>query len=239
MFGHVIKQYIALSTSISIMQSKKTQPLGLKFKASSPIVISGPTGAGKTVWTHKLLSNNMFSEKPASVVYCYGAYQKVFDTFHQDIPNIQFHSGLPTSEFIEGMKDGNFHVLVLDDLMEEVVHGGIEVMNLFTRLCHHYNITAIFVTQNIFAQGKYARSIALNTHYLVLFENKRDESQMLHLARQVTPHDTKYFLESYADAVSSLHGYLLVDCEPTSNKDLQLRTSIFPTEVMTVYLKRN
>ena len=221
------------------MHSTKIHPLSLKFKASSPIVISGPTGAGKTMWTHKLLSNGMFSQQPSSVVYCYGAYQKMFDNFHKDIPNIHFHSGLPSSDFIEGMNNGEFHILVLDDLMEEVVHGGIEVMNLFTRLCHHYNITAIFVTQNIFAQGKYARSIALNTHYLVLFENKRDESQIVHLARQVSPHDTKYFLDSYSDAVSSLHGYLLVDCEPTSNRELQLRTNIFPPDDMTVYLKKN
>ena len=34
------------------------------FQSGSPIIISGPTGSGKTYWTHKLLSNEMFT-------YCY------------------------------------------------------------------------------------------------------------------------------------------------------------------------
>ena len=32
------------------------------FQSGSPIIISGPTGSGKTYWTHKLLSNEMFTE---------------------------------------------------------------------------------------------------------------------------------------------------------------------------------
>ena len=44
------------------------------FQAGSPIIISGPTGSGKTYWTHKLLSNEMFTESVSSILYCYGVY---------------------------------------------------------------------------------------------------------------------------------------------------------------------
>ena len=32
------------------------------FQAGSPIMIAGPTASGKTYWTHKLLTNQMFTE---------------------------------------------------------------------------------------------------------------------------------------------------------------------------------
>ena len=214
------------------------ESISLKFKAGSPIVISGPTGVGKTRWVYKLLTNNLFSQKPHSVLYCYGTYQSLYDKFQKTLPNITFEQGIPSPETIERLNDEKFHVIVLDDLMEEVIQKGPEVMNLFTKLCHHYNITAIFVTQNVFAQGKYARSIALNTHYLVLFENKRDESQMSYLARQLSPNKIDYFLEAYDDAVEKHHGYLLVDCEPQSPRELKLRTNIFPSEDLVVYFKK-
>ena len=180
----------------------------------------------------------MFSQIPHSILYCYGTYQSLFDKFQKKLSNIKFEQGIPTLETIEGMNDGNFNVIVLDDLMDEVVQGGPEVMNLFSKLSHHYNITTIFITQNIFAQGKYARTIALNTHYLVLFENKRDESQIAYLARQLSPNKKEHFLEAYQDAIEYQHGYLLVDCEPQSPRELKFRTNIFPTEDMTVYFKK-
>ena len=52
------------------------------FHAGSPIMISGPTGLGKTYWTHKLLSNNMFTEPVSSILYCYGIYQDYYNEMH-------------------------------------------------------------------------------------------------------------------------------------------------------------
>ena len=31
------------------------------FQAGSPIMVAGPTASGKTYWTHKLLTNQMFT----------------------------------------------------------------------------------------------------------------------------------------------------------------------------------
>ena len=62
----------------------------------------------------------------------------------------------------------------------------------FSKYCHHYNITVIFITQNIFAQGPCSRTININTHILVLFANKRDESQALNLGKQLYPWGTKF-----------------------------------------------
>ena len=73
---------------------------------------------------------------------------------------------------------------------------------------------------------------------MVIFANKRDESQALNLGKQLYPCNSKVFMEAYEDATSSLHGYLVVDCDPKSPHELKLRTNIFPGEHTVCYLKK-
>ena len=60
-----------------------------------------------------------------------------------------------------------------------------EIMNLFTVGTHHINTSVFFLTQNIFSKGKYSRDISLNTNYMILFKNPRDQQQFQILARQI------------------------------------------------------
>ena len=53
------------------------------------------------------------------MLYCYGVNQNYFD--EMNIPNLEFHEGLPNLEKFQSLKDGNFHVIVLDDLMEYII----------------------------------------------------------------------------------------------------------------------
>ena len=207
----------------------------IPFQSGSPMIIAGPTGSGKTFWTHKLLKNEMFTQPVSSILYCYGVFQNYFNEFN--IPNITFHKGLPSKEEVENLHDGNFHIIVLDDLMEYIIKS-VDTQNLFTKYCHHYNITVIFVTQNVFAQGPCARTININTHILVMFLNKRDESQALYLGKQLFPWNSKIFMETYEDATSEMYGYLIVDCDPKSSRDIRMRTNIFPEEETVCYIKR-
>ena len=189
------------------MNMNRKTPL-VPFQAGSPIMVAGPTASGKTYWTNRLLSNNMFTQPISSILYCYGVWQDYFEKI--EIPNLEFHDGLPSIEKVKSLLDGKFHIIVLDDLMEHIVKS-IETQNLFTKFCHHYNITAIFLTQNVFAQGPCSRSISINAHILVLFANKQDESQALNLGKQLYPWASKVFMEAYQDATSKPHGYLVVD----------------------------
>ena len=100
------------------------------FQAGSPSMILGPTGSGKTYFTHRLLINNMFTELVSSVLYCYGVYQNYFD--EMNISNLEFHEGLPNLEKVQSLKDGNFHVIGLNDLMEYIIKS-VETQNLFTK----------------------------------------------------------------------------------------------------------
>ena len=153
----------------------------LPFEPCSSICISGQTGSGKTQWVYKFLKNvkDMYSKDPPShILYCYGIHQDLFDDMERSIPNFYSKHGLPTSEEIDDFtKDKRHKLIIIDDLMHEVMKTK-DMELLFTQGCHHRRVSVILITQNLYPGGKHARTIALNTWYMVLMKNLRDISQV-------------------------------------------------------------
>ena len=79
----------------------------------------------------------------------------------------------------------------------DAVMNDSSMMKVFTERSHHQNISVIFMTQNIFHQGKTARTISLNTQYMVLFENARDPQQIKTLAKQMYPDKWMSFMDRF------------------------------------------
>ena len=52
-------------------------------------------------------------------------------------------------------------LLVMDDLMDESSEDK-RVLDLFTKFSHHQNITVLYLCQDMFSNGKYAKSISRN-----------------------------------------------------------------------------
>ena len=163
------------------MDVQRMKPI-IPFQARSPMMIIGPTNCGKTYWINHLLTNDMFTQPVASILYCYSMYQEYFNTMREDpsIPcPIRFQEGLPMQQEIDNMYDKCFHITVLDDLMEKIVKSA-DMQELFTKYCHHKNITAIMVSQNAFQKGPNACTISLNTHpHTVCQQEGRVASQYL------------------------------------------------------------
>lgn len=204
------------------------------FAPCSSFIVSGATKSGKTQWVKKMLENStgMFSNNPPQkILYCYGVYQPTFDEMKQTVRNVEFHEGLPGVDTLN--KHASKHtVVVLDDLMNDVLKD--ETMEkLFTQGCHHRGLSVIFITQNLFAQGKCSRTISLNATYLILFRNLRDSNQVAYLGRQIGR--GKEFMEAYEDGLQQDYGYLVVDMNPTTPKDLRLRTNVFPGEFVQIF----
>ena len=80
--------------------------------------------------------------------------------------------------------------------MTDVVRDPI-MEKIFTQGCHHLGLSVMFITQNLFVQGKSARTISLNTTYVVLFKNIRDQLQIRYFARQLFPNKVDQFLSIY------------------------------------------
>ena len=69
-------------------------------------------------------------------------------------------------------------IFVLDDFMNE------RILDLFTKVSHHCDVTCIYLTQNPFPRGKFSRSISLNAHYIIVFNNPGDSLGLRTLTQQ-------------------------------------------------------
>ena len=78
--------------------------------------------------------------------------------------------------------------------------------------------------------------MSLNAHYLVLFKNPRDVTQIATLARQMYVGRSKFLVEVFNKATTKPFGYLLIDLKADTPQDIRVRTNIFPDERNYVYL---
>ena len=194
-------------------------------------IVAGPTACGKSTWVKHLITyqKDMIDPAPEHVIWFYGEWQPLYDTL----------SGMV--EFREGLADLNTlntkerTLVIIDDLMTETDKS---VSNLFTKGSHHRNLSVLHLVQNIFDKNKYTRTISLNAHYLVIFKNPRDASQITHLAKQMYPGHVRYLQEVFGDATSEAYGYLFIDLKQETPEHLRLRTKIMPNEIQYVYMRK-
>ena len=144
------------------------------------MVISGPTGSGKTLWVKRLieLRDTVSFPPPLKVTYFYGEYQSLFD----EIMNVEFVNGL---DGIENYGSREPEWIIVEDLMLESSNSAV-ISNLFSRASHHRNLSVILLTQNFFCKGKETRNITLNAQYVILFKNPRDKYRSTNVSKSYT-----------------------------------------------------
>jgi len=74
---------------------------------------------------------------------------------------------------------GEPSMIVVDDYTCDVNQA---VADIFKKIYHHGNISILYQNSKL-VQQKYATTIRLNAHYLVLFMNPRDAGQFATFAR--------------------------------------------------------
>ena len=210
--------------------------MDLRIKHPSCIQVAAPSNSGKTEWVKRLLLNAhvMIHPPPRKIIWCYSQYQPAYTEFSQALPNITFIEGLP-SQLHEMLDKTQPQCLILDDLMNDVGNDR-RLADLFCRDSHHMNLTVIYLLQNLFNKGPQARTISLNVSYLVLFKNARDRSQIMHLARQMYPGNSKFLIDAYNNATYEPYKYLFLDLKPSTPESLRVRTGILPGEAQYCYI---
>ena len=208
-----------------------------KFQHPCSVVLTGPSGSGKSVLTKKILCQSFIQPPPQRIIWCYGQYQPLYDNVKKNVPGVEFVKGIP--DFIEHdtyLDTSVRNCIILDDLMGDAKKDE-RVANLFTKGSHHRNLTVFYLTQNLFPQGKSSRDISLNTKYLVLFNNPVDRIQVANLARRIYPTNSHLFMNTYKRAVEIPYGHLIVDlrantkeqdrlCENILNRDMSINTDM-------------
>ena len=105
------------------------------------------------------------------------------------------------------------------------------VENLFTN-GRHLNLSVVFVSQNLFYTGKKCRTISLNSTYIVVSKNPRDQSQIRHLTCQMFPSKLKFLQAAYEEETKDPYRYLFLDFKPNSPEFARVHGNIFPYDLL-------
>ena len=189
------------------------------IRMPSSVMVAGPSGCGKTQLVDEMLTEQRaFQQTAARIVYCYGVWQPRFAGMKKK--GIRFHQGIPTSSHLGQWFKGRG-----GDLMEE---GGNDkrVLDLFTKDSHHRNVTVLYLTQDLFPPGKFAKTINRNAHYVIAFKNPRDRTGMRNLALQAFPDQWQGVMEVFNRCTQNPFGYLMLDLHPASGDRFRLWTNL-------------
>ena len=205
-----------------------------QFRTPTSMLIAGPSGCGKTVFTSNLILHNKelfdnslkIRQKTVPIHYCYGSWQKGFETLQKQ--GVKFHEGIPEKESLsKWFPEGG--VLVLDNLMDEGSNDK-RVMDLFTKDSHHQGITVLYLCQDLFPNGKFAKTISRNAHYIVAFKNPRDQLGIRNLLLQSYPTRWQDVLDTFRKVTERPFGYMLLDLHPASRDDQRILSHLLKDE---------
>ena len=206
----------------------------MKLIHPSNILISGPTGSGKTQFVSRILRTKNIDPFPTRILYLYSEWQSEYDKLLESIPEIIFQRGFP-DKLMDSFSANQKNLLILDDQMRKAGDTK-ELSDLFTKGSHHRNLTIIYIVQNLFDKSKSMRTASLNSQYLVLFKSPRDKTVVQHLGNQMFPKNTKFLVDSFSDATQAPFGYLLIDLRQDTPEEMRVRANIFPGEQELVYV---
>ena len=181
-------------------------------------VVSGSSGAGKSRMLLQFIKEcqRLVYPPPKKLLVAYKHNQVMYSEFGKYIDTeFMKEPGVPTVSQLNGAD-----ILIIDDLMSEME----SVIDYFTVHSHHVGVNVIFVTQNFYAKGM--RTLSLNSHYLTIYKNPRDSSQIKYLARQLEPDEPKLVTEAYRYCTQKPHGYLHINCRQKCHKFFKYRDNI-------------
>jgi hypothetical protein len=203
-----------------------------RLKHPFTCIVAGPTSCGKTSFVQSLLENvlSMVDPSPENVIWCHGEFQTSLTKLP---PSVKLVEGLR----LDAIDPQKRNLLIIDDLMTDIKNDK-EMTNLFTKGSHHKNSSVILILQNLFYQTRELRTMSLNSHYMILFKNPRDVSQITHLAKQMYPGNVGFMQDAFRQATEVPYGYLFVDLKQSTSDQFRLRSCVLPYEQTIVFVPK-
>lgn len=197
-----------------------------RLQSPFTMLIAGPTSCGKSRLVFEVINNvkTLVTPEVHDITYCYSQWQPEFEKLKS--AGVKFNEGLLTrDELFNSSRDTTKHsMLIIDDLLDPE-YAPI-AKDLFIKGSHHLNMNVIFITQNLFFANKDFRTLSLNSHYLVIFKNPRDMSQISYISRQAFPAQPSFLTQVYNKETTAKHSYIVLDCKQSTPDNLRVRNSI-------------
>ena len=193
------------------------------------LICIAPTQSGKTTLILDFITrrDEIISEHLSQVIYVYGAYQKAFD----NRKDIIFVPSIAELEKIVCPKS----LVIFDDLMVEL--SGRQnnfIVDWVTKKSHHNSISTVIILHNAFQKN--FRTVFINCQYMVFFDQIKDQTTIVNIAKQFCPGKSKYLVSAYKQATRKPYGYLFFDYHPKGTAEYRIRNSIFPSKDCEVYV---
>jgi len=192
-----------------------------QFKHPFTALVSGPTGSGKTFLIRRILKNFKilfynFNNPVLNVLWIYGQWQPLYNVKISDNVIVEYIKNVPNETVFEKYKNC---IIVFDDLLN-IFSKTKDLENYFIQKSHHLILVCFFIVQNLF--HKNIRTISLNSHYIILLKNPRDQLQIETLAKQIFSNNSKVLTDNYKEATREPYGYLVIDLTPDTYIDYAL-----------------
>jgi hypothetical protein len=211
---------------------------------SQVFVILGPSACGKTFRTCQILrlKDEIIEngEHIKNVIFCYAAWQPVYQQLQDENIVTQWVNKMPTNEeFIDMVKpfaNKGGSICVIDDFMSQLDKELDEIVRVSSR---HYKTTTFILFQSLFPVQKMARNISLNVKFIHAHKNPRENSQIQYLARQIMPVGYKWLVQAYHKATEEPYSSFLFDLTQEREPHLRFRSHYLPYEFpMRVYFQK-
>jgi hypothetical protein len=165
-----------------------------------------------------------------NIIYYYKSWQEGYESIKNDGLVTHWVNEAPTVEDIKEKTLAHKErgsVIIIDDFLSQV---NKEMTIIFSVLSHHTNSVVILLAQNVFAKNPFFREISLNSTYIIIFKNPRDASQITHFAKQFSPNNIQYIVDSYREATKTAYSYLMFDSHQSQLEIMRVRSNILPSD---------
>lgn len=188
---------------------------------------------GKTTLAKSLIRNKdvLFSPPPSHVLWFYSEESSL----PQDLIDAglidQYHKGFESYDQLRALVMTYSHtqgcMVFFDDGLSYFQNS---FSKIFYELAHHCRASCFLLSQQLFHQNRYYRTLALNTQNLWLMKNPRDMSLIIHLGKQVSPYEPGWLVQAYIHATKTPYSYLYFSFHQETNDLAKVMTRLLPEE---------
>lgn len=201
----------------------------------------GPSQSGKTFRACEIVKfKDIMIEDGAAiknVVFFYNSWQPLYDQLREKNIVTRWENYMPSNDqFVDLMKPymkTGGSLCLIDDFESQINRSLETIVKVTSR---HYNVVSIILFQSLYPTHRLARQISLNVKFLHIHKNPRENAQIQFLARQLSPSNYKWIVQSYHSATRKAYSSFLIDLTQEQRSFLRYRSRYLPYELpMVVY----